>query len=193
MDSSNERLNRIETIIKKDSFRKNKGLGNEVGYYIFDYDPVDELKVREYVEHLKNKINNNPNLAFQIIEFDLYNVIMEILSEKGYLEKSFQFEEKKGREFTRKAISNVLKLSSDSNLIIKKIKENTTENSVVFITGIGKCYPLLRSHNVLNNLHQVLDEVPVVMFFPGEYSGNDLVLFGTIHDNNYYRAFPLVK
>lgn len=193
MESIEERLNRIETIIKKDSFRRNKGLGNEVGYYIFDYDPTDEIKVREYVEYLKSKINNNTNLAFQIIEFDLYNVIMEILSEKGYLEKSFQFEEKKGREFTRKAISNVLKLSSDSNLIIKIIKENTTENSVVFITGIGKCYPLLRSHNVLNNLHQVLDEVPVVMFFPGEYSGNDLVLFGTIHDNNYYRAFPLVK
>lgn len=193
MESIEERLNRIETIIKKDSFRRNKGLGNEVGYYIFDYDPTHEIKVREYVEYLKNKINNKPNFAFQIIEFDLYNIIMEILSEKGYLEKSFQFEEKKGREFTRKAISNVLKLSSDSNLIIKKIKENTTQNSVVFITGIGKCYPLLRSHNVLNNLHQVLDEVPVIMFFPGEYSGNDLVLFGTIHDNNYYRAFPLVK
>jgi hypothetical protein len=31
------------------------------------------------------------------------------------------------------------------------------------------------------------------MFFPGAYSGNDLILFGTIHDNNYYRAFPLVE
>ena len=84
-------------------------------------------------------------------------------------------------------------MSSESNLIVNYIKENTSENSIVFITGVGKSYPLLRSHNVLNNLHQVLDEVPVVMFFPGEYSGNDLILFGTIHDNNYYRAFPLVE
>jgi hypothetical protein len=62
----------------------------------------------------------------------------------------------------------------------------------VFITGVGKCYPFVRSHNVLNNLHQVLDSVPVVMFFPGKYSGQDLRLFGTIKDDNYYRAFKLV-
>lgn len=193
MDSIDERLNRIESIIKKDSFRRNKGLGNEVGYYIFDYDPHNELKVREYVDHLKNKININPNSSFKLIEFDLYNIIIDILLKKGYLEKSFEFEKKKGREFTKKAINNLLKLSSESNLIVNHIKENTPENSVVFITGVGKSYPLLRSHNVLNNLHQVLDEVPVVMFFPGVYSGNDLILFGTIHDNNYYRAFPLVE
>ena len=193
MDSIDERLNRIESIIKKDSFRKNKGLGNEIGYYIFDYNPQNELKVREYIEYLKNKINNNSNSSFKIMEFDLYNIIIVILQMKGYLEKSFQFEKKKGREFTRKAINNLLKISSESNLIVNHIKENTPENSVVFLTGVGKSYPLLRSHNVLNNLHQVLDEVPVVMFFPGVYSGNDLVLFGTIHDNNYYRAFPLVE
>jgi len=171
MDSIDERLNRIEGIIKKDSFCRNKGLGNEVGYYIFDYDPQHELKVRQHVEYLKNKINNNLNSSL----------------------KSFEFEIKKGREFTKKAVNNLLKLSSESNLIVNHVKENTPENSVVFITGVGKSYPLLRSHNVLNNLHQVLDEVPVVMFFPGEYSGNDLVLFGTIRDNNYYRAFPLVE
>jgi hypothetical protein len=50
----------------------------------------------------------------------------------------------------------------------------------------------VRSHNVLNNLHQVLDSVPVVMFYPGRYSGQNLQLFGTIKDDNYYRAFPLV-
>lgn len=193
MDSIDERLNRIEGIIKKDSFRRNKGLGNEVGYYIFDYDPQNELKVREYISYLKNKINNNSNSSFDLIEFDLYNIIIEILQEKGYLKKSFEFEKNKGRNFAKKAIKNLLKLSSESNLIVNHIKDNTPKNSVVFLTGVGKSYPLLRSHNVLNNLHQVLDEVPVVMFFPGRYSGNELILFGTIHDTNYYRAFPLVE
>jgi len=193
MDSINERLNKIENVVKEDSFRENKGLGNEVGYYIFDYDPQDEIKVREHVFYLKNKINKNPNSSFKIIEFDLYNIIIEILSEKGYLKKSFEFEKNKDLEFTKKAINKLLKLSSESNLIVKYIKKNTPENCVVFLTGVGKSYPLLRSHNVLNNLHQVLDDMPVIMFFPGKYSGNNLILFGTIHDNNYYRAFPLVK
>ncbi len=192
MDSIDEQLNRIESIIKKDSFRMNKGLGNEVGYYIFDYDPQYELKVRRHVAYLKNKINNNSNSPFEIKEFDLYNIIIEILQEKGYLDKFFDYEKTKGKEFAKKAIVKLLKLGSESNLIINHIKNKTPENSIVFLTGVGKSYPLLRSHNVLNNLHQVLDEVPVIMFFPGKYSGNDLILFGTIHDNNYYRAFPLV-
>ncbi len=192
MDSIDERLNKIEGIIKKDSFRRNKGLGNEVGYYIFDYDPKYELKVREHVKYLKNKINNN-NSSFEIVEFDLYNIIIKILQEKGHLEKSFEFERKKGREFAKRAIKKLLKLGSESNLIVNHIKDKAPENSVIFLTGVGKSYPLLRSHNVLNNLHQVLDEVPIIMFFPGKYSGNDLILFGTIKDNNYYRAFPLVE
>ena len=32
-----ERLDIVEEMIKRPSFRENKGLGNEVGYYIFDY------------------------------------------------------------------------------------------------------------------------------------------------------------
>ena len=37
MLSLEQRLDKIEEVIKKPSFRQNKGLGNEVGYYIFDY------------------------------------------------------------------------------------------------------------------------------------------------------------
>ena len=43
--SLEERLNRIEDKISEKSFRENKGLGNEVGYYVFDYDPRAELEV----------------------------------------------------------------------------------------------------------------------------------------------------
>ena len=34
--------------------------------------------------------------------------------------------------------------------------------------------------------------VPVVLFYPGNYDGQELVLFGEIKDDNYYRAFKLV-
>ena len=63
---------------------------------------------------------------------------------------------------------------------------------MIFLTGVGKSHPIIASHNILNNLHQVLDSVPVVMFYPGEYSGQDLKLFGTMDSHNYYRAFRLV-
>lgn len=187
-----EKLSKIEPKIKKPSFLENKGLSNEVGYYIFDYDPKYELKVREEVLRIKNKINNS-NYAFSIMEFDLYEIIIDILNDKGYLEEVFLFEEEDGLDFSIDAITSLLKLNSDDNLIVNYIVDRTPENCVVFLTGVGKAYPILRSHNVLNNLHQKLDEVPVVLFFPGKYSGRDLILFNTIEGSNYYRAFPLIS
>jgi len=187
-----DKLNKIERIIKKDSFRENKGLGNEIGYYIFDYDPKYELNVRKHVKKLIEEINSENN-TFNIAEFDLYGVIIEILENKGYLEKSFQLEEKIGLSKTTKSINKLLRINTDkNNLIINYIKERVLEDSIVFITGVGKVFPILRSHDVLNNLHQHIDKNPVVMFFPGVYTGKEFELFGTIKDNNYYRAFPLI-
>ena len=53
--SLEERLDLIQTEIKKPSFRANKGLGNEVGYYVFDYPAEEELRVREHVKYMKRK------------------------------------------------------------------------------------------------------------------------------------------
>lgn len=186
-----EKFDKAEEIIQKSSFRENKGLGNEVGYYIFDYEPQDELKIRERIEYIKNK-NQASSDEYKIVEYDLYEIIISILKEKGYLQKCFDFEKAKGFDRITKSVSNMLRITSADSLIVKHIKENTPQKSVVFITGIGKCYPILRSHTVLNNLHQVIDNVPVVLFYPGKYDGQELVLFGEIKDDNYYRAFKLV-
>jgi len=51
---------------------------------------------------------------------------------------------------------------------------------------------LLRAHNLLNSLHADLGHVPLVLFYPGQYTGKDLTLFNRIPSNNYYRAFKLV-
>lgn len=186
-----ERLDKAEEIIKKPSFRQNKGLGNEVGYYIFDYPAEREMLIRERVEYIRQK-NEGSIDGFQVVVFDLYDIIIQMLKDKGYLEKCFDFEKSKGFDRITKAIGNTLRVTAADSLIVGYIRDNTPKNSVVFITGIGKCYPILRSHSVLNNLHQVIDDVPVVMFYPGKYDGQELVLFGDIKDDNYYRAFKLV-
>ncbi|MGB4613588.1 MAG: DUF1788 domain-containing protein [Erysipelotrichaceae bacterium] len=186
-----KRLDDLERIIKKPSFRENKGLGNEVGYYIFDYSPEKELYVRERIEYIKIK-NEKSNNKFKIVVFDIYEIIIDILKERNYLEKCYQFEQKSGFDRITRAVGNMLRLTSSDGLIIEHIKENTPEKAIIFITGIGKCYPMVRSHTLLNNLHQVIDHVPVVLFYPGKYDGQELVLFGKIKDDNYYRAFKLV-
>ena len=187
----NERLDKAEEMIKKPSFRQNKGLGNEVGYYVFDYPAEQEMLVRERVDYICKK-NEESIDGFKVVVFDLYEIIIEILKDKGYLDKCFDFEKTKGFEKITKAVGNTLRITSKDSLIVNYIQERTPENSVIFVTGIGKCYPILRSHTVLNNLHQVIDNVPVVLFYPGKYDGQELVLFGEIKDDNYYRAFKLV-
>ena len=187
-----DRLDAIWNRISSREFLENKGVANEVRYYVFEYEACDELIMRQKIKDLLAR--NNPEAdGFQIVEYDIYKLILSILEERGYVDKCIRFEKEKGREYLYNAISKLLRLTTDNNLIVNRIIENTPENSVVFLTGIGKVYPFVRAHNVLNNLHQVFDKVPVIMFYPGNWNGQSLSLFGTISDGNYYRAFPLIQ
>ncbi len=186
-----ERLDKIWDRISDEDFLANRGVANEVRYYVFDYEPCDELIVRDKIKSLK-KQNNPDSDGFQIIEYDLYEMVIKILEERGYIDKCIKFEEEKGMDYLYTAVTKMLRLTNDDNLIVTKILESTPKDAVVFLTGVGKVFPFVRSHNVLNNLHQVLDSVPVVMFYPGTWNGQSLSLFGTITDGNYYRAFPLI-
>ena len=192
MADLNERLDEMETAIRKPSFRESSGKANEVNYWIFDYPPERELEVRERIEYMKNK-NSKGTDDFELVVFDLYDIIIDYLEEKNFMDKCFQFEQKKGLDRITKAVNNSMKINDDDSFIVQYIKDHTPENAVVFLTGVGKCYPILRSHKVLNNLHQAFVRVPVVMFFPGTYNEQELILFNEIKDDNYYRAFKLVK
>ena len=193
MRATQIRLEDAERITREPSFRKNKGLGNEVGYYVFDYPPKDELIVREWVRYWQGK--NNPDVdGYRLIVFDLFDIMIDMLEKDGFLEQCYRFEEKHGIDRIVKAVGRMLRLSDDDGgLIVEHIRDRTPDNAIVFLTGVGKCYPVLRAHKILNNLHQTLDSVPVVMLYPGRYDGQELMLFGSIKDDNYYRAFRLVE
>lgn len=191
MKTINERLDGILPRITNPSFRKNKGLGNEIGYHIFDYQPEYEMLVRNHVAFLKDRINNDSSNQ-RINEFDLYEIVLEILGNKGYLQKNFQMEQKKGSNHVLNATRKTLRLTLDNDLVIKYMAERIKENDIIFITGIGKVFPIIRSHVILNNLYKAAGQIPVVLFFPGRYDGQELNLFGEIKDDNYYRAFQLV-
>lgn len=191
MSNIEERFEMLKEKINSPKFRENRGLGNEVGYYIFDYPAEKELYVREQVSSIY-KHSTDSSDEYKIIVFDLYDIMIEILENRNYLEKCYAMEKKKGFEKVSNAVSNLMKVNSTDGLIIRYIKEHTPEKSIIFITGIGKCYPIIRLHTVLNNLHLVVDNMPVVLFYPGSYDGQELVLFNEIKDDNYYRAFRLV-
>jgi len=187
-----ERLDKMEAAIRKPTFRENSGRANEVNYWVFDYDPARELEVRERIDSMKTK-NAKGADGFKLLVFDLYDMIMEYLEERDFVTSYSRYEKRRGFDYIIRAVSTSMKMNEDDSILIRKIVEQTPENSVVFLTGVGKCYPLLRSHKILNNLHQSVLKAPVVLFFPGTYTEQELILFNEIKDDNYYRAFKLVK
>ncbi|NOQ47086.1 MAG: DUF1788 domain-containing protein, partial [Desulfobulbaceae bacterium] len=59
MGALQDRLNKIIPRLTSDKLLNNQGLGNEIGFYIFDYPPENELEVRDYLQvvlkHLSKK------------------------------------------------------------------------------------------------------------------------------------------
>lgn len=191
MMSLDERLEQLEPKILERNFLTGRGTVGEVNFWIFDYPSEQEMAVRSHVAYLVNRINKGHD-GVRIKCFDLYNLMIEVLREKNYLDKVLDMEKSKGSEAIINPLKRTLRLTEKDDLIIAKItKDLTPEKDIVFITGVGKAWPIIRSHTILNNMHSRVDKNPLVMFFPGEYT-SELKLFGEITDDNYYRAFKLV-
>ena len=187
-----KRLDLIEPKILDRKFRTNRGTANEVNFHIFDYDPEDEMAVRAHVENLVRSINATHE-DVKIVCFDLYKLMLDVLRDKSYIEKVKQMEQTRGSSAVVKPIKRTLRLNEDDNLIITKITEGLVpERDIIFLTGVGKAWPIIRSHSILNRLHSKVENNPLVMFFPGNYT-SELRLFGEITDDNYYRAFKLIE
>lgn len=196
MANIEERLDEMETLIKEPSFRQAKGKANEVNYWVFDYAPEDELAVRNRISHMKNK-NLKGADGFRLAVYDLYDLIIDHLQNKNFMEKCYAQEEKRGIKKLQDSIRHTLKITDKENLLVKHIAGNTPANAVVFLTGVGKCFPLLQAPEVFNkilyNMPRTFAGVPMVLFYPGTYTEQELIIFNEYPEDNYYRAFRLVR
>jgi len=183
---------RIESLKKKiveDDFLKGRGLGNEIPFWIFDYPPENELLIRHSIKKIE-EILAGKSIGF--VEVDLYEMCLEILDGKIKSDKLIQYETRKGSDDLLKKVKIILK----SDTVKKAVQEKMNAQDdvrVVFLTGIGKVWPLIRSHSILNNLQPIMGNVPLVVFYPGKYDNYELSLFGKFKDANYYRAFRMIN
>ena len=56
-DRLTERLNKILLRVTSDDFLHGRGIGNEIAFYIFDYPPEDELRVRDHIDFLVERFS----------------------------------------------------------------------------------------------------------------------------------------
>ncbi len=167
------------------------GTANDMKFYIFDYNPQDEQAIRKEVKKLKSRNSN-------IIEFDLYEMMLAIIDEQGYTEDVIAAEKDYDKQHLLSEIFQpILSVEEDDNEFLEKFKAVTDDGTkIILVTGVGKSYPVIRSHTILNNLQNIFKRNPVVMMYPGRYETKKamtLRLFDRLDDDNYYRAFPLVE
>lgn len=189
--SLNERFIELEDrMISVESLTK-YGTANDMKFYIFDYNPQDEFTIRNEVKKLKSR---NPN----IIEFDLYEMMLEIIEQQCYMQDVIEAEKDYDKQhLLSEILQPILSVEEDDNEFLENFKAvNDDGTKIILVTGVGKSYPVIRSHTILNNLQNIFKRNPVVMMYPGRYETKKtmtLRLFDRLDDDNYYRAFPLVE
>ena len=125
-------------------------------------------------------------------------MMLKIIDEQGYMNDVIQAESDYDKQHLLSEIFQpILSVEEDDNEFLNEFKKVADDGTkIILITGVGKSYPIIRSHTILNNLQSIFKSNPVVMMYPGRYETKKamtLRLFDRLDDDNYYRAFPLVE
>jgi hypothetical protein len=185
-----ERLNQILPRVQSDDFLSSKGLGNEIGFWIFDYPPERELEMRDFLTNTVLPALAKTQPPLRVANINLFEVVTALLEERKLLDKVFQMQQTKGDEAVLAALRPVLKEDKLAQKIVEQI--DLSQIDILMISGIGSAYPMLRTHTLLSALHPLMGDTPLLMFFPGRYDGYSLKLFNKLSEDHYYRAFRLV-
>ncbi|WP_041304185.1 BREX protein BrxB domain-containing protein [Kyrpidia tusciae] len=154
--SLQKKMDALEQMMDDEGFLRGEGQGNELSYYVFDYDPKDEWVVRRFVNRLVRQSSR------RIVNVNLYQAVLSLFEDEVGLDTLFEIEATEGTARLQRAMMPVL----DSDRLVRSVAAAAEGAEALLLTGVGSLYPLLRSHGVLNRLHEWVTDVPVVLFSP---------------------------
>ena len=186
-----ERLNQILPRLISPDVLSNQGAGGEIGFWIFDYPPEEEMAMRAWLADviepgLRKQV---PAVRFQTV--DLFQLVVDLLDERKLFDKVCEMQANKGDAAVLASLRSVLKEDRLAARMTEKL--DVTQLDLLIVKGVGAVYPLLRTNTLLSALHPHMRNTPLLMLYPGTYNGQSLSLFNTLSDDNYYRAFRLVS
>lgn len=171
---------RLFRILGHADFLTMKGLANELPIFIQAYDPAQEDALRRMVHSLGSRLRST---GIEVTTVDLFDLVLEGLEERGLLDELIENEAERGRADMLETLQN---LSDPRDYLIPRLIAaiGNGEAQLSLVTGSGRVYPFLRTHNILYSLEPAIVDHPVVIFFPGQYTqhpdeGSHLRLFGT--------------
>jgi hypothetical protein len=192
--SRKERAEHLFRVITSERFLTKQGLGNEVPFFICPFPAEEGLSI---VDDRKDLATRIAHTGTKVLDLNLYDIALDILSERGILEEILEIEQASEKAEIKELLQGVLDPKAH---LIPRVGEaiSASPHDVILLSGVGEVYPYIRSHSVLNNLQSTAKKAPTVLFFPGSYThalatGASLDLFGRLHDDKYYRAFNILN
>ena len=178
-------------LLSNEKFLRMEGLGNEVPFFVYPYDINHQSGIYKMLDSLVKRLDVS---GIEVCLIGLYDMVISHFEKAGELEELLQYENEVTKDEFLEEMQSYLPVDS----VIKPHFETMLSQKqyrLVFIYQVGEVFPFLRSHILLNNLQSVVKDMPMVLFFPGEYvtsyeHGFKLNLFGKF-EGPYYRAFNL--
>ena len=179
-------------LFSSEDFLQRKGVSTEVPFFICHYKAEEQVKADGVSKLLHEKLNNS---GIKALHIDLYSLMIEKMKETDDLDWTLENESKVDHDNLLTDMRAQLNVKTEiAPMVAKRISE--AEPRIVFVTGIGACYPIFEAHELLTNLSNIITTIPLILFFPGDYvqtpgSGASLHLFGRQEGRGYYRAFDV--
>ncbi len=183
----------LTDVLSSSSFIKMEGLNGDIPFHICPFEPSLQSEINVLVKQVKNYLRD---AQVKVLEINLYDLVIDISKKEGDWEWLIDNESTMSKDELKEELQGII---DTKTVLIPAIVDRMTECNfdILMITGVGEVFPYIRSSSLLENLQIKAKDKPTLLFFPGKYKhslekGSSLILFGTLEDDKYYRAFNIL-
>lgn len=164
-----------------------KPFGNhDVPFAILCYPPEDEFEVRDEVDKLATRLENQARTCRRV---SLAELMFDVLEATESIEQWEEVERTLGLSDVLESLPAVLQ--EDGGLVTRVLDEASEldpDTGVLFLMHAGAFFPFFRTSSLLSQLENKL-HVPTVLLYPGQRKGKSGLRFmGKAEAEHAYRA-----
>lgn len=172
-------------------------------YYIYQYPASKEYEMRRQIMEFKENLERPSNFVNALV-IDLFSVFCDYLRSNNFgplslLEDALECD-KDDPDMVTESLTTDANSDEFAKFVCDRINEHMEKNDgynkpYVFIHGIGKMFPYLRTNVFLTRYEKYNDtsRYKIILFYPGHQEGNSFSLFDVLSESHTYRATLLVN
>ena len=200
-------IKELDEKLNSPKFQKPENGDLVYNFYIYQYPPEKEYDIRRQIQEFKANLIRPINYV-DVLTLNLFEEFCNFLDQKKFLKHpsmlKYQLEKEQADPSKAQSTQDTLTRNAHSPEFLKYLHQRITEHvnidddykrPFVFLYGVGSMYPYLRINELLA-LYEDYNETGkyrLIVFYPGHREQNSFKLFGTLQDNNTYRANLLLN